>query len=378
MPRPPLEASDAGDPARARFVAEQVASGRARRRRGAARRSCSVRRRPGRRRGRGHESRERERAVGGGAGQAVGARDRALLLDPLVGALARAGVDPDHVTWTGLLVTGVGAFLFAAGRFREGALVAVVGCAMDMVDGRWRGARVATRWALDSTTDRIADAALFLGVGVHYARQALSTLKNEDALTDLLLGPPIQTAIVYDGVLEAIFYAGLAALAMIAALLVSYTRARMEGLGLECRAGWPERPERLVVLLGAALFGSASPVMKWALAILVVLSWFTVFQRVAYASAASRSRLTGLRFEREAVEMGKVRVAIIGVGNCASSFVQGVHYYRNAKDSDRVPGSCTSTSAATTSGTSSFPRHRHRPEQGRQGPGRDLRSRTTR
>lgn len=214
------------------------------------------------------------------------------LLDPLVGALARAGVDPDHVTWAGLLVTGVGAVLFAAGRFREGALVAVVGCAMDMVDGalaRRKGG--ATRWGafLDSTTDRIADAALFLGVGVHYARQALSTLKNEDALTDLLLGPPIQTAIVYDGVLEAIFYAGLAALAMIAALLVSYTRARMEGLGLECRAGWFERPERLVVLLGAALFGSASPVMKWALAILVVLSWFTVFQRVAYA----RARLHG-------------------------------------------------------------------------------------
>src|SRR5215831_4349159 len=36
--------------------------------------------------------------------------------------------------------------------------------------------------------------------------------------------------------------------------------------------------------------------------------------------------------------MGKVRVAIIGVGNCASSFVQGVHYYKNAKDADRVPG----------------------------------------
>ena len=36
--------------------------------------------------------------------------------------------------------------------------------------------------------------------------------------------------------------------------------------------------------------------------------------------------------------MGKVRVAIIGVGNCASSFVQGVHYYRNAKEDERVPG----------------------------------------
>ena len=76
---------------------------------------------------------------------------------------------------------------------------------------------------------------------------------------------------------------------MVAALLVSYTRARMEGVGVECRAGWFERPERLVVLLGAALFGAASPVMPWALAILVVLSSFTVVQRVAYA----RSRLSG-------------------------------------------------------------------------------------
>jgi CDP-diacylglycerol--glycerol-3-phosphate 3-phosphatidyltransferase len=213
-------------------------------------------------------------------------------VDPVVALLARLGVQPDHITWAGLLVTTAGGVLFALGRFRTAALVAVVGCAMDMLDGalaRRRGG--ATRWGafLDSTTDRIADAALFLGVAAHYARVALAAYRSEDALTDLLLGPPIQTAVVYDGVLEAAFYAGLAGLAMIGALLVSYTRARMEGLGIECRAGLIERPERLVLLLGAALFGAASPVMKWALAALVVLSWFTVFQRVAYA----RARLHG-------------------------------------------------------------------------------------
>jgi myo-inositol-1-phosphate synthase len=46
----------------------------------------------------------------------------------------------------------------------------------------------------------------------------------------------------------------------------------------------------------------------------------------------------GAGVPKEAVSMGKVRVAIIGVGNCASSFVQGLHYYRNAKETDRIPG----------------------------------------
>jgi CDP-diacylglycerol--glycerol-3-phosphate 3-phosphatidyltransferase len=213
-------------------------------------------------------------------------------LDPVVRALARLGVEPDHVTWFGLAVTTAGGALFAAGRFRAGALVALAGCLMDSLDGalaRRKGG--ATRWGafLDSTTDRIADAALFLGVAVHYALAPLATMRNEDRLTDLLLGPPPATAAVLDGASEATFYALLAVLAMVSALVVSYTRARMEGLGLECRAGWFERPERLVVLLGAAFFGASSPVMPWALAGLVVLSSFTVFQRVAYA----RARLHG-------------------------------------------------------------------------------------
>jgi CDP-diacylglycerol--glycerol-3-phosphate 3-phosphatidyltransferase len=213
-------------------------------------------------------------------------------LDPVVALLARLGVRPDHVTWTGLLVTMVGGGLFAAGRFRAGALVALAGCIMDSLDGALaRRGGGESRWGafLDSTTDRVADAALFLGVAAFYARAALATLRNEDRLTDLLMGPPVATAMVVDDVMNQMIYALLALLAMVAALLVSYTRARMEGLGLECRAGWFERPERLVVLLGAALFGAASPVMPWALAALVMLSFFTVFQRVAYA----RARLQG-------------------------------------------------------------------------------------
>jgi CDP-diacylglycerol--glycerol-3-phosphate 3-phosphatidyltransferase len=213
-------------------------------------------------------------------------------LDPVVAVLARLGITPDVVTWTGLLVTVAGAALFAAGRFRLGAVVAVVGCVMDSLDGALaRRLGGETRWGafLDSTTDRIADAALFLGIAVAYGRYPFAVLASEDRLADLLLGPPAATAAVLDGTLEAGFHVLLAVLAMVSALLVSYTRARMEGLGVACRAGWFERPERLIVLLGAALFGAASPVMPWALALLVVFSFLTVFQRVAYA----RARLKG-------------------------------------------------------------------------------------
>jgi CDP-diacylglycerol--glycerol-3-phosphate 3-phosphatidyltransferase len=80
----------------------------------------------------------------------------------------------------------------------------------------------------------------------------------------------------------------LAVLALVGSYLVSYTRARAEGLGLECKVGWFERPERLALFLGAALFGAASPVMPWALVVLAVMSFVTALQRMGHA----RARLT--------------------------------------------------------------------------------------
>ena len=78
--------------------------------------------------------------------------------------------------------------------------------------------------------------------------------------------------------------------------------------------------------------------------------------------------------------MGKVRVAIIGVGNCASSFVQGLHYYRNAKETDRVPGLMhVNLGGYHIRDVEIVGRDRHRQEQGRQGPRprRSSRGRTT-
>jgi CDP-diacylglycerol--glycerol-3-phosphate 3-phosphatidyltransferase len=217
----------------------------------------------------------------------VGARTAARsALDPVVRMLVRLGVHPDVVTWAGLLVTIGGASLFARGHFRLGALVATLGCVMDSLDGALARARNGvTRWGafLDSTTDRIADGALFLGVAAHYAHSPVVMLGDEDFVTDLLLGlPPVKVQLLWLAQTQ-LLTAGAAVVALVGAYLVSYTRARMEGLGVECRVGWFERPERLVVLLGAGFFGAASGVMPWALLALAVLSFFTAFQRIAYA-----------------------------------------------------------------------------------------------
>jgi phosphatidylglycerophosphate synthase len=83
--------------------------------------------------------------------------------------------------------------------------------------------------------------------------------------------------------------AGLTAVAaLVGSFLVSYTRARAEGLGLECKVGWFERPERLVLVVVAAAFG-VGPVMMAALLLLTLLSWWTAVQRLLHVWRATRA-----------------------------------------------------------------------------------------
>ena len=134
----------------------------------------------------------------------------------------------------------------------------------------------------------------------------------------------------------------LAVLALMGSFMVSYTRARAEGLGLDCRVGWFERPERMVLLILIGVRGSRIGDPGWPADPRDVVvrhrrssAWRT--------SGATHPRERVPRFHGGMKSMGnKVRVAIIGVGNCASSFVQGLHYYRNAKETrSHARASCT-------------------------------------
>ena len=181
----------------------------------------------------------------------------ARVVDPVAGALLRAGVSPDVVTVVGTLgvVTGALAF-FPRGSLFVGTLVVTVFVLTDMLDGamarRIERRSVFGAW-LDSTCDRLADAAVFSGL-------VLWLVGGGD---DLLL-------------------AGVALFCLVAGSLVSYAKARAEGLGLRCDVGLAERAERLIIVLVGAGFSGlgvswALPVGLWALAVASVV---TVVQRL--------------------------------------------------------------------------------------------------
>ncbi|HEX2497998.1 MAG TPA: CDP-alcohol phosphatidyltransferase family protein, partial [Actinomycetes bacterium] len=146
-----------------------------------------------------------------------------LLLAPARG-LARTGVSPDLITVIGTLGLVGGALIFyPQGRFFVGTLVITVFVFSDMVDGAL--ARItgrASKWGafLDSTLDRIGDAAIFAGLAWWFARG------GDDAVM-----------------------LALCLYCLISGAVVSYAKARAEGLGLTCNVGLAERAERLLLVL---------------------------------------------------------------------------------------------------------------------------------
>ena len=179
------------------------------------------------------------------------------LLDKIVSMLAATGVHPDFLTFCGLLVNIGAAALFAAGEFRWGAAVIFLAGIFDMTDGRVaRKANRVTRFGafFDSMIDRYSDMVLYIGLVVYYAR------------------------------IDRFSYVVLTAVALGSSQLVSYSRARAESLIPECKVGFMERPERVVLLIIGAVFNRMAP----ALWVVAVLSTWTVIHRIVYTKQQSR------------------------------------------------------------------------------------------
>jgi CDP-diacylglycerol--glycerol-3-phosphate 3-phosphatidyltransferase len=187
-------------------------------------------------------------------------------IEPLGKALARAGVTPDAITVVGTVGTVAASLgLIATGWFFTGAAIATVFVLFDMVDGavaRAGGTGSLFGAVLDSSCDRIADAAIFGAVAWYYAMHGQRWMLLA-ALLCLVLGS-----------------------------LTSYIRARAEGAGLTATVGIAERAERLIaVLVGVGLTGLGLPfILAVALWLLVAASAITVFQRFATVWQQSRAR----------------------------------------------------------------------------------------
>ena len=161
---------------------------------------------------------------------------------------------PNSITLIGFAVTVVAAFLVGYGWLFVGGIVFLSGSALDLMDGalaRLTGTTSPFGALLDSVFDRMSEAAIFVGLGVYAIR--------EDFGDDYRL-----------------FFILVVLLALVFSQVVSYLRARGEGLGVFTRAGIMTRPER-VVLLG---IGMLADQIVWFLLAIAAVSCVTLFQRM--------------------------------------------------------------------------------------------------
>lgn len=197
------------------------------------------------------------------------------ILNAIVRAIARSRViTPNLLTFTGMCINVYCAWLYGTGHFVAGGLVLIFANVFDMLDGRV--ARLqgrATRFGafFDSVIDRYSDLIVFVGIMIWFAR---------------------------DTAAHSTLYVALTGIALIGSVMVSYSRARAEGLDIACKVGFLERPERVVLLIigsltevSPATYDAVAHVAPWlaetlfykmraVLWVLAVLSHWTVIHRV--------------------------------------------------------------------------------------------------
>ena len=196
---------------------------------------------------------------------AVGRGSRKLLYN-IVHGLALTRINPNYLTFIGLLINVGAAVLFGyanadnqASMFRWAAVTIIGAGVFDMVDGRVaRATGQVTEFGgfFDSVIDRYSDVALYFGLLVYYARA------------------------------ERFFYIVLTALVMVTSVLISYTRARAENMVPKCKVGFMERPERIVLVILGGLFNRMAPVL-WVIA---VIGNITIIHRIRYTYQQTRER----------------------------------------------------------------------------------------
>lgn len=180
------------------------------------------------------------------------------VLNPAVEILARASVTPTAVTVTGLVLAAGAGTLVALGRLRTGAVCLILSSLCDVLDGqlaRRRGQASLFGAFLDSCLDRLGEGAVFLGLAVY-------------------LGP------------RGAGWLALPVVALVGSMMVSYARARAEGLGLDGKVGVLERPERLALLILALLVGGDGLIIL--LLVLTLLAFWTFLSRTRHVGRQVR------------------------------------------------------------------------------------------
>ncbi len=170
---------------------------------------------------------------------------------PIAAALARLGIPANTITILGSVLTMIVALLIALGHLRLGGVLLIGTASIDALDGavaRQMGRATKFGAFLDSVLDRVSESAVLLGLAWWY------------------MGQP--------GQVEEI----LAYIAIVGSMLVSYARARGEGIGVDCEVGLFTRVERAILIIAALILGLTTP----ALWILAVGTMITAIHRIVH------------------------------------------------------------------------------------------------
>ena len=193
-------------------------------------------------------------------------------IDPVGRLLFRLHLRPNHLTVMGLAVSLVAAAAFVAGHVRVGGLLVALAGLFDFADGslaRASGQVTPFGAFLDSVIDRYSDLVVLLGIVVLFAQV-----------------PNMRAAVA-------------AMAALVGSLMVSYTKARAESIGVECDVGFMERPERMITLIAGALLDLLEP----ALWVLAVLANITAVHRILFTRQRTVEKVPSARRRRTPTEV---------------------------------------------------------------------------
>ena len=188
----------------------------------------------------------------------------AVVADRARTALIESRLTPNMISLTGLVLNVVAAVLVTQELFFLAGISFIVGSIMDTLDGRYsRMSGKGTPFGafLDSTLDRVEEGIVLTTVAVYFSTQGMN------------------------------FAVGACVVAVLMSLMVSYTRARAEALGVENKGGLATRPVRVVILSIGLVFAKGASIFNVELLapsvyVLTVLTVFTVFQRVFHVRKA--------------------------------------------------------------------------------------------
>lgn len=190
-------------------------------------------------------------------------------LTPITDSLVRARIHPNAITTVGFLVTCLAGVAFDQDHVRIAGLLVLLGGVFDIFDGRVARATGSVSVFgsfYDSTLDRISEIVVFVGI---------LSLYNDTSV------PRGDVLMIYAVMLS-----------MAGSLMISYTRARAEALGLDCKVGMMQRPERIVLVGGVSLaFGLSwdGLALKVVFVVMAILTNLTALQRILWVYRRTRT-----------------------------------------------------------------------------------------